>query len=96
MRVTNIRGAADHSCKCGSWLKHWENYGGGNAALCTQQFCIRWADVGAHVVKADDGDSSWYIIPLCNDHDRLVGQEIEIPDFATLVSANVMETCGKG
>jgi len=95
MKVKNINGTSDNTCKCESWLKHWENYGGGKAGLCVVTSCVKKAEVGAHVQKANSTDNRWYIVPFCKDHNALTGKEIDISDSTKLVSANTKETCAK-
>lgn len=94
-KVKNINGTSDNSCKCGSWLNHWEKYGGGKAGMCAEKACTKKAEVGAHVLKADSNDKNWYIVPMCKDHNGLLGEEIEVMDSTVLVSANTAETCAK-
>jgi hypothetical protein len=94
-KVKNINGTSDTTCKCGSWLKHWENFSKQKAGLCSQITCTKSATVGAHVQKADSSDNKWYIIPLCADHNVLRNQEISIMDSTILVLANKSETCDK-
>lgn len=93
MKVKNINGTSGNSCKCQSWLKHWEKYSGETADYCAEISCIETAIDGAHVQKTSGG-RDWYIIPLCRSHNK-VQQELEIGDSTTLVSANVAMTCGK-
>jgi len=95
MKVKNINGTSDATCKCDSWLKHWETYGGGTSGLCAEKSCTTKAEIGAHVQKADGNDNKWYIVPLCKKHNGLHGQEIEIMDSTKLVSANTKQTCAK-
>ena len=40
-------------------------------------------------------DKNWYIVPLCSACNNKKGQDLDIWDGASLVSANVSETCGK-
>jgi hypothetical protein len=94
-KVRNLNGTSDNSCRCGSWLKHWETYGGGKGGFCAEKTCTKSADVGAHVQKADSTDKNWYIIPLCIGHNSSTGGELEIMDSTVLVSANTSETCAK-
>ncbi len=80
-KVKNINGITENTCKCESWLKHWEKFGGGKAGYCAEKSCMRSAEVGAHVQKGGEStDSSWYIVPLCKDHNGKKGEEIEIMD----------------
>ena len=51
--------------------------------------------VGAHVMKADDNDNNWYIIPLCEDHNKMQGQDLEIVVSTVFVPADPKDTCGK-
>ena len=73
MRIKNINGTSDTTCTCGSWLKHWEKFSGQTTQFCTEVKCLNTDLVGAHVQKADDYDSKWYIIPLCNAHNKRHG-----------------------
>jgi hypothetical protein len=49
--------------------------------------------VGAHVMKADDHDNNWYIIPLCEDHSMQKGHDLEIVVSTVFVPADTKETC---
>ena len=93
MRVKNINSTSDNLCKCGSWLKHWENFSGHSlTSYCSEKSCMKKPEVGAHVQK---DNSSWYIIPLCKVHNAKHGESIDILDGTALVPANVAETCGR-
>jgi len=93
-KVKNINGTSDNTCKCGSWLKHWEKFSGQTTTYCTEKSCLETELLGAHVQKADSIDNNWYIIPLCKTHNKSTGT-IDISDTYTLVSANKKETCEK-
>lgn len=96
MRVRNINGTSDNTCKCDSWLDHWIKFGGQSLPrYCVEVTCRESPEVGAHVQKDDSTDSSWYIIPLCKRHNGEQGESLEVSDGTTLVPANVSETCGK-
>ncbi len=93
-KVKNINGTstATTPCKCGSWINHWEKYSGKKAAMCSEHTCIQTKNiVGAHVQKTTS-DMSWYIIPLCDSHNKTKG-ELEISASVTFISANKSETC---
>ncbi|HXR47747.1 MAG TPA: hypothetical protein VN784_09930 [Candidatus Limnocylindrales bacterium] len=94
MRIKNINGTSDTTCDCGSWLKHWEKFSGQKATYCSLSSCIKTDIVGAHVQKAEGWDSAWYIVPLCNAHNQS-SEELEIPNYISLVPANKKETCEK-
>lgn len=94
MKVTNINGTSDNSCKCDSWLAHWEKFSGRTAGLCVEKTCTEAAAVGAHVQKDSSTDKAWYIIPLCKKHNK-AADELELYGSPVLVSANVSQTCGK-
>lgn len=95
MRVSNINGTSANACKCGSWLDHWKNYSGQTlSAYCSEKICRKNPEVGAHVQKESYSDSGWYIVPLCQDHNRATAT-LELVDGVTLVSANVSNTCGR-
>ncbi len=92
-KVKNINGTSDNVCKCGSWIKHWENFSGKTRSYCSAYGCTKKNDLfGAHVQKTTS-DMNWYIIPLCQDHNSAKG-ELEVSDSTIFVSANKSETCG--
>lgn len=94
MKITNINGTSDNSCRCGSWLDHWKRYSGSSLPQwCVEETCDKEPEVGAHVQKNSIYDESWYIIPLCKEHNSLKGRSLEINDVE-MVSANVAKTCG--
>ena len=96
MRVNNINGISANTCTCGSWLNHWIKFSGQSVTrFCPQVTCVQRAEVGAHVQRANSGDSNWYIVPLCTAHNGKKGQSLDIGDSVNLVSANVSKTCGK-
>ena len=92
-KVKNINGTTDNTCKCGSWLKHWEKFSGKTPNYCSEKNCTQKDLVGAHVQKTTS-DMNWYIIPLCKAHNATMG-ELEIVDSTVFVSANKNETCNK-
>ena len=95
MRVKNINGTTQRTCKCGSWLVHWQNFSGQSLpAYCPETSCLKKPEVGAHVQKDDPNDKRWYIVPLCREHNAQTGASLTISDWVALVSANVSETCG--
>ena len=96
MNVKNINGTSRNQCKCGSWLKHWKNFNGGNQSnSCAAFNCYNEQKVGAHIQKEKSSCRAWYIIPLCAKHNAQKGKSITIYSFTKLVSANVNKTCGK-
>src|SRR5437667_3135285 len=41
MKVNNVNGTSDSSCKCGSWLDHWKKFGGGSVpTYCPVEQCL--------------------------------------------------------
>jgi hypothetical protein len=98
MKVTNIDGTRDNTCKCDSWLAHWEKFNPAGQTVptyCPAMSCINKPEVGAHVQKHSSSDKSWYIIPLCSKCNAKTGKSLEVSDSISLASANVSETCGK-
>ena len=93
-KITNINGATDRVCRCGSWLAHWEKLSERKQLLCPEVDCDQRAMVGALVQKEGDTDGRWYIIPLCHAHSAMNGQELEVVDAARLVPAEAGESCG--
>lgn len=96
MKIRNINGTSDTTCRCGSWLKHWENFSQRvKSPQCPVSHWSRTDLLGAHVQKGGGStDDKWYIYPLCAEHNRYTG-ELEVPDAYKLVSANKKETCEK-
>ena len=89
--VKNLSGTGQLTCRCGSWIKHWENFTRQKAYLCSATDCRTPADRGGHVIKQNSVDRQHYIVPLC------VACNNRTDTFnisATLVSANVQATCG--
>lgn len=95
MKLKNINGTSDNSCRCGSWLDHWKKHSGQSVHICPVAYCLKKAEVGAHVQKHSSSDNSWYIVPLCKSHNAEKGKSVDVIGTVTLVSANVGQTCGK-
>ena|ERR1043166_5680974 len=96
MKVKNINGTSDNTCKCGSWMDHWKKFSGQLLSqYCSEKVCIRKPEVGAHVQKDNSADTDWYIVPFCTNHNGETGKSLEIVDSMVLVPANVSKTCGK-
>ena len=96
MKVKNLNGTSQTTCKCGSWLEHWENFSGKKAPkYCVVSECTKKNLVGAHVQKDSYADKGWYIIPICKSCNGKHGQDLIISDSTTLVSANKRKTCDK-
>ena len=98
MRVNNINGTSENKCSCGAWLNHYKRFNGeANSEFpCGEKRCGRIATLGAHVQIDGAADRAWYIVPLCDEHNRQTGRSIEIDELHTPpVSANVSTTCGK-
>ena len=93
MKVKNINGISDDTCKCESWLEHWEKVRGKKALFCSEKDCVKSELVGAHVQK-ETSDTNWYIIPLCKIHSTAV-RELEVAENTVFVSANNVEESQK-
>jgi len=94
VKLRNINGTSDNTCKCGSWLAHWKKYSGQVITYCPVSGCLERELLGAHVQKDDETDKKWYILPLCQDHNAKI-DSLTVTDGLALVNANVSETCGK-
>ena len=91
-KIRNINGTSENNCKCLNWLKHWEKFANKTAKFCSESSCIGKDIVGAHVQRDNSSDMKWYIVPLCQTHNK---SKISLEILSTtLVSANVLETCG--
>lgn len=91
--VKNLHGTSQLSCRCGSWLKHWENYTGRSAAVCLAVGCHRQDLVGGHVKKVNSRDEDHYIVPICVGHNNEAGS-YQVADNS-LAPASVQKTCGR-
>ncbi len=96
MRVKTINGTAMNTCACGNWLNHWMKVSREPLPpYCPERCCRSRAEVGAHVQKENSGDASWYIVPLCREHNSEHGRSLTISDNVTLVPADVNRTCAR-
>jgi hypothetical protein len=110
MVVKNVNNApAIGTCRCGSWLIHWRRYGKPSPAFlaqsrCAVAVCRNPADTAVPVQKevlesppihGMAGDSTWYIVPLCQDCARKRGERLILDDHCGLAPTHVLETCGR-
>ncbi|MCG6169732.1 hypothetical protein [Leptospira sanjuanensis] len=96
MKIKNINGTSDNTCKCPSWLAHWEKFSTQKIpAYCSVENCSNKPEVGAHVQRGDVVDFNWYIIPLCKEHNGKKNETLTIDSSIKLASGNVSSTCGK-
>lgn len=95
MKVSNTNGTAKRSCKCGTWLDHWQNFNDGQTATqCSAIGCSNTDLVGAHVQKITLSDYNEYIVPFCNAHNMQTAPKwIEINSGTDGVLANKQKTC---
>lgn len=70
--VKNLHGTSilQPTCKCFSWLEHWEVNKKTNAgAVCMS--CGKYVGhsnlVGGHVIKWNSCDNKHYIVPICRE-----------------------------
>jgi len=92
-KIMNINGLEGKACRCGSWLVHWQKLSGRRASICAEVNCEAAASAGALVMK-DTGGDKWFVVPLCREHNALTGQELEVVDSATMVTAETGAACG--
>ena len=77
MRVNNVNGTSDNTCKCESWLEHWSKFGGGILPpSCREKVCTTNLEFGTRVQKDSFKDKGWYIVPLCKDHNGQTGKSL--------------------
>jgi len=97
MKLKNLKGTSDNTCKCDSWLDHWIKFNeDGDDALpnyCGEKSCTSKPQVGAHVIKVNSKDDKWYIVPLCKKHNK-EDETFELFSNVSLAPANVKATCG--
>ncbi len=93
--ITNINGTSHITCKCGSWLNHWQSFSMQNLPrYCPVEGCHQRDLVGAFVQRAYSIIQKWYIIPLCSTH-NVSKYDLDVSDTIAFVSANKSETCEK-
>jgi len=95
MRVKNRGGTAKLSCRCDSWLAHWERFSNRKADACANVDCSNSAVVGGHVIDAFYLSMDVGIVPICQRCNsqgpdfRFAIDESKTPP----VSANTQRTC---
>lgn len=94
--VKNRNGTAELSCKCGTWLKHWENFTKTKAIKCSMVRCFNYQNlVGGHVIQCLSDDRTTYIVPICNSCNQKSSEECYDVGDTVLAPSNVAETCAK-
>jgi|GEM_PF-535502 len=95
MRIKNINDMCDKPCRCGSWLEHWKNLGQQPLpTTCAAKGCEHIPVAGAFAQKDNYFDDGWFIVPLCQKHNRLFGACLDIKDGVVLVSSRLSKSCG--
>jgi hypothetical protein len=90
---TNLNGTTGKKCPCGTWLNHWKNYSNQEVGKCSAYGCINEADRGGHVQRKDIDDMSWYIIPICLDHNNQFGKEYLVYDDTIFIPVTDTSRC---
>lgn len=93
--VKNLNRTSWKKCKCGSWLKHWENYSKQKALLCANRSCGRLANLGGHIKKDSSVFMEHYIVPLCSSCNKIPSIQTFSVNKPMLVRASITETCGR-
>jgi hypothetical protein len=94
MKVRRTNGTLSNKSGTAAWLAYWEKLSGHSAYLCFGQSCINTPSVGAVVQRDSLTDKSFYVIPLCRDCNKKKGEELDIWDTRTLVSADAVTASG--
>jgi hypothetical protein len=89
MRVRNLNGAPQMTCSSGDWLRHWERFSGQTAYQCFVSGCKNKRTVAGRVQKSNPSDANWYVVPLCEECNARLGEDLDIWDLAMLVPVNV-------
>jgi hypothetical protein len=90
MRVKNLNQTVQTKCGSDRWLAHWEKISGHRAWLCVVNNCYNMPSVGGLVQKDSPSDRTWYVVPLCSDCNKRIGQDLDIWDQAKLISSQDM------
>lgn len=88
IKVKNLNHGTDANS---NYIRQWEMYKGHKATQCANRGCQNEnknpALVGAHVIKSEGDDKSWYICPLCSkcnsddNHDDMTVNEIDLAPY---------------
>lgn len=92
--IKNLKGTGALKCRCGSWIKHWDNFAKRSVGNCAVLRCTEKATDGAHVKKSGPADPKHYIIPLCHQH-NISNESHKVLNSTEFVPANTKETCRK-
>lgn len=69
--VKNLNGTGDNLPNgYSSWKDFWIAKKGYWPNKCSAYGCYGRAELGAHVIKVNGNDKSWYIVPLCFSHNK--------------------------
>jgi hypothetical protein len=93
MRVRNRMDIELESCRCGSWLQHWDSFSRQKANFCMVLGCDNKPEVGGLVQKA--GEDKLYIVPLCRACAAKTGEELDIVVTVNLVPTQAEGTCAR-
>jgi len=87
MLVHNLNDTSDNSCRCGTWIRHWENYRNKHAVNCVA--CHKHTTtIGAHVQKTYSNDQRSFIVPLCYSCNKNT-DDFDVPDDALIPAMNL-------
>ena len=68
-RIKILDQITSHTCRCDSWLAHWEKSSDEKAECCAVENCTTSDDLlGIPVRIANSWDNNRYIVPLCKKH----------------------------
>jgi hypothetical protein len=95
LKVKNINGIEIEACRCGTWLAHWLKFSKAKqAGLCKELTCKEFAVHGALVQKGHSREKGWYVVPLCDRHNKMTGMKIDLLGKPELVAADVHDKSG--
>ena len=88
----NREGTSDKTCKCGTWLKHWENISKLELPYtCRVDNCNNAVEVGAHIHNPIT-HSADYIVPMCKACNARIDR-FHLKDETIIVLAEKYLTC---
>jgi hypothetical protein len=94
MRIKNINDMCDKPCRCGNWLEHWKNLSRlPLPSMCAAKSCDQIPVAGAFAQKDNYFDDGWFIVPLCQKHNRLFGACLDLKDGTVFVPAKASPSC---
>jgi len=93
MRIENVAVSHRKKSDCSSWLVYWESNTKTKSTKCSVIGCSNQAEVGAQVIKPSVGKKIVFIVPLCQEHEAVANEALDVKESATFVLADKQGSC---